>query len=101
MADLTSDEETMTEIFLSDEPWATARTAMLRLPRAASIRPVVCLLASMSLPTRQTMEYPVSTLSGFSFPSEISYAKHLSAASFALSASLADTATHIVLTEDA
>ena len=42
-----------------------------------------------------------TTFRGLSFPSEISYAKHLSAASRAFSASFSDTAIHIVCTDDA
>ena len=74
---------------------------MLLRPRAASILPVAPLWLSTSSPTRHTIEYPFSTFSGLSFPSEISYAKHLSAASRAFSASFSETAMHIVWTDDA
>ena len=101
MAPSASDEEMMTETFLSDDPCAVARTGMLLRPRAASILPVAPVWLSTSSPTRHTIENPFSTLSGLSFPREISYAKHLSAASFAFSASFSDTAMHIVCTDDA
>ena len=96
MAPSASDEEMITDTFLSDEPCAVARTGMLLRPRAASMRPVTPVWLSTSSPTMQTIEKPFSTLSGLSLPREISYAKHLSAASFAFSASFSDTAIHIV-----
>ena len=65
-------------------------------PSAASIRPVTPVWLSTSSPTMQTIEKPFSTFNGLSLPSEISYAKHLSAASFAFSASFSETAMHIV-----
>ena len=74
---------------------------MLLRPRAASILPVAPLWLSTSSPTRQTIENPFSTFRGLSLPSEISYAKHLSAASRAFSASFSATAIHMVCTEDA
>ena len=94
-------EEMMMDTLRSDEPCAVARTGMLWRPRAASMRPVVPLWLSTSSPTRHTIEKPFSTLSGLSLPREISYAKHLSAASFAFSASFSDTAIHIVCTDEA
>ena len=41
MAGLASSEARITEMFLSEEPCATALTPMLLRPRAASILPVV------------------------------------------------------------
>ena len=101
MAASVSDDDMMTEMFLSDDPCAVALTGMLLRPSAASMRPVDPLWLRTSSPTRHTMEKPFSTLRGLSFPSEISYAKHLSAASRAFSASFSDTAMHIVCTDDA
>ena len=72
MASSALSEATMTEMLRSDEPCAVARTGMPRAPSAASIRPVAPLCPRMSSPTRQTIEKPVSTLSGWSLPSEIS-----------------------------
>ena len=96
-----SADEMITEMFFSDEPCAVALTGMLLRPRAASIRPVEPLWFNTSSPTRQTIEKPFSTLRGLSLPREISYAKHLSAASRAFSASFSETAIHIVCTDDA
>ena len=62
----------MTEMFRSEDPCAVARTGTLCAPRAASIRPVAPLCPRISSPIRHTSEKPVSTLSGFSRPSEIS-----------------------------
>ena len=101
MASSTRSEGTMTEMFRSEEPCAVARTGMLRRPRAASIRPVAPLWPSTSLPIRQMMENPVSTLSGRSRPWEISQAKHSSAACLARGASAAEMAMHMVWTEEA
>ena len=101
IASFASFDEMMMDTFLSDEPWAVARTGMLWRPRAASIRPVVPLWLRTSSPTRHTIEKPFSTFNGLSLPREISYAKHLSAASLAFSASFSETAIHIVCTEDA
>ena len=85
----------------SDDPCAVALMDTLWRPRAASMRPVVPHWFRMSSPTRHTIEKPFSTFSGFSFPSEISYANLASAAAFALSASFSDTAMHMVWTEEA
>ena len=101
MAASASDDDMITEMLRSDEPWAVALTGMLLRPRAASIFPVAPLWLSTSSPTRHTIEYPFSTFRGLSLPREISYAKHLSAASRAFSASFSATAIHIVCTEDA
>ena len=101
IADSVSEDDTITEMFLSEEPCAVARTEMLLRPRAASMRPVAPVWLRTSSPTRHTIENPFSTFSGLSLPREISYAKHLSAASRAFSASFSETAMHIVCTEEA
>ena len=101
MAPSASFEEMITDTFLSDDPCAVALTGMLLRPRAASIRPVAPVWLSTSSPTRHTIENPFSTFSGLSFPRDISYAKHLSAASRAFSASFSDTAMHMVCTDEA
>ena len=56
MATSARTEGTMTEMFRSEEPCAVARTGMLCVPRAASIRPVAPLWPRMSSPIRHTME---------------------------------------------